>query len=127
MGAIMTHPGGRPTLYTPELLEEVKDYLVTYEERGHEIPSIAGLACELGVGRRTLHDWAADPEKPEFSRILEQLLSKQEFVLFNKGLNGKFNSNIVKLALGKHGYHDKQDIQVEPVSVTIDPKDASGY
>jgi len=25
------------------------------------------------------------------------------------GLSGEFNSNIAKLALGKHGYHDKQD------------------
>jgi hypothetical protein len=37
-------------------------------------------------------------------------LSTQERILVSKGLKGEFNSNIAKLALGKHGYTDKQDV-----------------
>ena len=99
--------GGRPTKYTNETVSLIRDYIENYEETGDVIPSIAGLACVLGVRRETLHAWSREDGKPEFSLILGELLAKQERVLFNNGLNGTFNSNICKLALGKHGYHEK--------------------
>jgi hypothetical protein len=36
----------------------------------------------------------------------------------NNGLNSKFNSNITKLVLGKHGYHDRAqqaDTQIQVI------------
>ena len=33
----------------------------------------------------------------------------QEFKAMNGGLTNTFNAQIVKLLLGKHGYHDKVD------------------
>lgn len=119
-------PVGRPTKYTPELLEATREYMADYKTHGQVIPSIAGLAGVLGVARRTLHAWAKDADKPEFSHILEELLSIQESLLINKGLSSDFNSNIVKLVLGKHGYHDKQDVSVTPVVVNIGSNDADG-
>ena len=56
-----------------------------------------------------MNDWKNDPEKPEFSRILDKIMAKQQQVLINKGLTNEFNSNITKLVLGKHGFHDKVD------------------
>jgi len=35
------------------------------------------------------------------------LNKRQEQILLKNGLNNKFNSNITKLVLGKHGYHDR--------------------
>lgn len=99
----------RPTKYTPELIKESERYLKEYEEEGDQIPSVSGLAVLLGVRRETLHEWARDEGKAKFSNILGAILAKQENVLINKGLNGEFNSNIAKLVLGKHGYHDKTD------------------
>lgn len=99
--------GGRPTSYTPDLLEAARDYIERYEDVGDAIPSIAGLACHIGVTRETCHAWDREEGKQEFSHILKQLLQAQERVLVAKGLLGGFNPTITKLILSKHGYSDK--------------------
>ena len=125
-------PGGRPSLYGPEILEKTQYYLENYESLGDVIPSNKGLALHIRVHRDTIQAWGRDPEKEEFSYILDRLQATQHQVLFNKGLTGKFNSNICKLALGKHGYSDRQETELSgpgggPIknewSITIiDPK-----
>jgi len=122
---------GRPSLYTPEILEKAQNYLEIYESLGHVMPSNVGLSLHLGITRETVQAWGRDSEKKEFSYILDRIQAEQELVLFNKGLVGEFNSNICKLALGKHGYHDKQDtslsgygggpIQTEIIQTIVDP------
>lgn len=99
---------GRPTTYTPEVVEAAWLYIDTYEEHGHNIPSVAGLCQVIKRSRSIVYDWAKDPEK-EFSDILDALLEKQEQKLVDNGLSGAFNSTITKLILTKHGYSDKQD------------------
>lgn len=101
----------RPTKYTDDTIPQTLHYLANYdsEEVGDAMPSVAGLAVFLGVSRSSIYEWADDPEKAQFSDILETLLAKQEQVLFNRALRGDFNASIAKLALGKHGYSDKQD------------------
>ena len=101
--------GGRPTKYNQGILDKANDYLVNYAEYGDQMPSHASLSLELGISRETLYEWGKQEEKQEFSDILEKMLRSQERVLFNKGLTGDFNPAIAKLALGKHGYSDKQD------------------
>lgn len=103
---------GRPTHYSDEIVRRAKEYLANYESEGDVVPSVAGLAVCLGRSRTLLHDWAADEDKTEFKDILEQIGAKQERVTLNKALVGDFNSNIAKLLLGKHGYHDKVDSQL---------------
>lgn len=100
---------GRPTEYTEDLYNKAVEYIEGgYEEEGHAIPSIVGMAKVLGRGKSTLYDWASSPDHP-FSDILERCMEAQELTLFSKGLTNDFNATIVKLALGKHGYHDKAD------------------
>ena len=99
------HAGGRPTKYTPELLEECRKYLKDY----NTLPSIAGLAVRLEVARETLQAWAKDDDKPEFSHIYSKLMAMQEDELIRNGLMGHFNSSITKMILTKHGYSDKVD------------------
>lgn len=103
---------GRPTIYSQELLEKAVSYIVRYEEYGDEIPSNVGLALHLGISQRILNYWANDEDKKDFLHILDCIQSKQQQVLINKGLNGDFNSNICKLVLGKHGFHDKQETEL---------------
>lgn len=105
----MPNPVGRPTKYTPELVKQAHEYVENYETHGHAIPSHGGLSLVLGITRTALYDWAKHEDKKEFSYILGVIMTTQELVLLNKGLMGEFNSNITKLALGKHGYHDKRD------------------
>jgi DNA-binding XRE family transcriptional regulator len=51
------HPGGRPPKYKPEFCDAIV-------ELGRDGLSIAEMACELGVMRQTLANWAE--EYPEF-------------------------------------------------------------
>ncbi len=106
---------GRPTEFNEAMLDKANEYLAwandEKDEKGRltvRLPKAAGLARHLGVHRATLYVWAE--KHPEFNDILERLNQLQEERLIDKGLSGEYNSNIVKLALGKHGYHDKADI-----------------
>ena len=102
-------PAGRPTKYTPELLDKCYTYIEKWEDTGDVIPSQIGLQEYIDISNACLNDWKNDPEKTEFSRILDKILRMQQQVLINKGLTGDFNSNITKLVLGKHGFHEKVD------------------
>lgn len=103
---------GRPSKYTPELLEAANDYLVNHLNDGDPVPTIAGLAIVLGVRRETLHVWAKEEGKEEFSNTLEQIMAKQERGLVNGGLTGDLNPTIVKLMLANHGYSEKSDVNL---------------
>jgi len=131
------HLGGRPTKYSNETLKIAREYLKNYARHGDKIPSVAGLAVVLAVRRETLHVWAKEEGKEEFSNILGDILAKQENILVNKGLSGDFNPTIVKLVLGKHGYHEKRETEVsgkdgKPIKTehvsrdlsNLDPKEA---
>jgi len=103
----------RPSEYNKEVLAIANEYLNNFNTKHqHVIPSIAGLAKVLKKSRDTLYDWAKHEDKKEFSNILRQIVSEQEFTLLNGGLSGEFNPAITKLVLGKHGYSDKQDQQI---------------
>ena len=104
---------GRPTTFNSETLEKTKDYIENFADYGNEMPSVAGLAVALKVGRRGIYDWEHNKENKEFSLILEELLAKQEMILMDRGLINEFNSSIAKLALGKHGYSDKSEQEVK--------------
>jgi len=99
---------GSPTKYCDEIVQKARDYITDYASHDHIIPSVVGMAIVLKISKSTLYDWA-DQEGNAFSDILEECMDHQEIKLFNGGLSGDFNAAIAKLALGKHGYHDKQD------------------
>jgi hypothetical protein len=105
----MTHPGGRPTVYTEDTAKTALAYITNYANFGDRVPSNVGLARVLEIGTTTLYRWNSDDEKPEFRAILEKLQNTQERILLNMGLDGTYNSNIVKLMLGKHGYKEQKD------------------
>ena len=109
---------GRPTKYNTALLEKAQHYLDNYEEYDEVIPSAVGLALVLDITRSTLYAWARDEDKKVFSHILDNINKKQEQIILRKGLNNEFNSNITKLVLGKHGYHDRAqqtDTQIQVI------------
>lgn len=109
---------GRPTLYNEEMLAKASKYLSTCvdsydaetETWNVELPSIEGLSIYLDVNRSSVYEWKA--KYSEFSNILDRILAEQAKRLLGKGLGGQYNANIAKLALGKHGYHDKVDSDV---------------
>ena len=121
----MANPVGRPSKYTPELIQRARRYLTAHADMGDLVPSIAGLACVLGVFRETCHAWAKDPEKEEFSNILKELAQRQERVLLSKGLSGDFNAPITKMMLSKHGYSDRIETDHTSSDGTMTPRDTA--
>lgn len=109
---------GNPTLYSEDMLLKTRDYIEEFLQPVDTeseviplevIPSTAGLARRLGVARSTVYLWGE--KHPEFQEELNELQATQELCLLNGGLQGRFNSNITKLALANHGYSDKQGIE----------------
>lgn len=98
---------GRPRTYKPDMAEKARRYIANHEDFNDPVPTVAGLACVLGVVRDTCYQWAKDEDKPEFSDILNELAQKQERCLVRGGLMGNFNAPITKMMLTKHGYSDR--------------------
>lgn len=111
----------RPTKYNNEIPGRVLDYIENHKEYGDVVPTVAGLACFLKLHIDTLYDWAKQPEKQEFSEVFKLVMQHQQRKLINGGLGGEYNSNITKLMLAKHGYHEKAEETQEkqPISITI--------
>jgi hypothetical protein len=100
---------GRPSKYNDKVLDIANAYISGgYKVDGFVIPSAAGLSRILNVNKDTLYEWAK--KHKEFSDILANLNAVQEELALNGGLSGLLNSAIVKLLLGKHGYHDQAKI-----------------
>lgn len=99
---------GRPTKYTPELLEAAWAYANgAWELAGDKVPTVVGLALDIGIDKATCYDWASQPDKAEFSDILRKVEGTQERRLVNGGIEGEFNPAITKMMMTKHGYSDK--------------------
>lgn len=113
----------RPTLYTPEIVEKAWEYVNGgWITAGDKVPSVAGLACEIGIRRETCHVWANDPDN-EFSNILKALAEKQERELVNNGLTGDFVAPITKMMLTKHGYSDRVEQAHTSPDGSMSPKE----
>jgi hypothetical protein len=109
----------RPTKYSQEIVEKAQHYLDNFQQYGEVIPSAVGLALVLDIWRSTLYEWAKAEDKKAFTDILDNINKRQEQILLNNGLNNKFNSNITKLVLGKHGYHDRLEQGNTQVQVIV--------
>jgi hypothetical protein len=118
----MTMPAGRPSDYTPEIASAAWEYVNGgWMTVGDKVPSVAGLACEIGIHRDTCYSWAEDEDK-EFSDILKAIAQNQERQLINNGLDGTFNPPITKMMLSKHGYSDKVENDHTSSDGTMSPK-----
>ncbi|HFE3208153.1 DNA-packaging protein [Providencia rettgeri] len=110
---------GRPSKFA-ESLVKAKEYLMGgYETVGDVVPSVAGLACYLGVSRSTVKQYAKENE--DFSATLEAIKTLQENRLINKGLIGEFNPTITKLMLANHGYSEKQEVDHKSSDSSMSP------
>ena len=111
--------GGRPSKYNPELIMKSLEYLDTYQEKGHTIPTSAGLCLAIGISKETCNQWEKDKNKSQFSEVCRRIRLIQEQSLLDKGLEGTWNSNIAKLVLSKHGYTDNPQGNQGPAGITV--------
>jgi hypothetical protein len=114
-------PVGRPTKLTPALIKQAKKFVADRRADRMLLPTVEGLALELGISRETVYAWCEagtlkggdnadpDPLQIEFSDIVRDLQAAQGEKLMQYSLAGKYNPTIAKLILsGKHGYVEKQ-------------------
>ena len=102
----------RPTKWSEELEEKAIHYAdVGWQQVDHVFPSVVGLCDYINVGKSTIYRWA-DDDIGRFRDILSKINEKQELIAFDRGLRGDYNASLVKLLLGKHGYHEKQDREI---------------
>lgn len=118
--------------FTPAVLQHALWYLHGgWEEEGHKVPSLAGLARSLDVCKPNLFKWTE--QNDTFKAICEMIKNESEVQLVNGGLGGTFNMGITKLMLMQHGYTERvqsdvtsagQQIQGQS-AVSIDPSKMS--
>jgi len=90
---------GRPTLYTPQVIDQINEYLATAVPENMQIPTVEGIALKLGISRDTLYEWAK--VHPEFSDTIDKLKMKQKEALVQTGIFGgkEVNATIIALLL----------------------------
>ena len=111
------HAGGRPTIYKPELIQALREYM---DKCPDTVPSLQGFAIDNKIGESTLNAWKARDSKEldqkqyprfaEFQEMLGELMSFQARTMLNKGASREIDSGIAKLVLAKHGYRSSTDI-----------------
>lgn len=111
----------RPTTYTEEMLEDAREYLEVYEDKGELVPTVVGLCQHIKRSKSIVYDWAKHPDKKEFLDILGEIEEMQHMKLVGGGLSGSFNSVITKMMMTKHGYSDKQEIDHQSSDGSMTP------
>ncbi len=103
------HPGGRPTDYTPEMLELCRDYIDNCPDA---VPIIVGLCKHINRSSSIVYKWAKDEDKTEFLDILDEIMDLQHLGLVNGGLKAEFSAPVTKMMMTKHGYSEKVQQEV---------------
>lgn len=132
------NPIGRPTKYKPEYAEELIKFFSVEPYREEKLmdknggeriqmvpnkfPTLARFACNIGVCKDTLYEWATaknengDLLHPEFSVAYKRSKSYQEYILAEGGMNGAFQANFaIFTAKNVIGWRDKMETENQSV------------
>ena len=125
----MKSGAGRPTLYTPDVIQKINEYLKNAVPENMAIPTVEGIALTLGISRDTLYEWAKVHK--EFSDTIGRMKMMQKEALIKTGLFGgkEVNATIAALLLRvNHDMVEKTALDVtsggEPLVIV---KDASNF
>lgn len=129
---VFIKPVGRPIKFSKETPDLVNKYTNRCLKVGM-IPTIEGLACELGVVPDTIQDWKGSNHKrlvkthKSFSVSLKFLLAKQSEMLQHHSLTGKYATTMgIFLLKNNHGFKDKHEVdhtaegeRIEKITYTV--------
>jgi len=111
----------RPTTYTKDMLKVAGMYAEDSSAYGDTVPTVVGLCGVIKRSKSTVYKWCSESDKAEFSDIVREIEEKQEAQLIKGGLSGIYNASITKLLLSKHGYSDKQELDVKSSDGSMSP------
>lgn len=100
---IEKHPGGRPSLFTPEQIETLKQEFEQYID-DNSIPIVAEFSYLHNINKQYLYD------RTEFSDLLKKCVQKKEANLEKGALAGKLTPSVAIFSLKQLGWTDKQEI-----------------
>lgn len=115
----------RPTKYDKSIIDKAIKYLSSCKDQVKDkrlivnLPSIEGLSLYIKVHKDTIYEW--EKIYPEFSDVISELRAEQAIRLLNSGLSGAYNPMIAKALLSKHGYSEKQELDINaeiPLQIT---------
>ena len=129
---VFIKPVGHPTKFTKDTPELVVKYTTRCVKVGM-IPTLEGLACELGVVPDTIQEWRKSNNKrlvkthKKYSVSLKTLLSKQSEMLQWHSLNGKYSTAMgIFLLKNNHGFKDRHEVdhtaegeRIEKITYTV--------
>jgi hypothetical protein len=129
----------RPSIISEAIIKKAEKYLKKANDTRSSVnlPTVEGLCLAIGISKQCAYEWQSkagamqgkdlsEVDQMElklyfrFNDLLGVLHQKQCERLINKGLAGKYNSSIVKLLLGKHGYKDEVNQRGSELQYEID-------
>jgi hypothetical protein len=108
-------------------IEMAREYIALIVSGEHDeiLPTVAGLALHLGLTKMVMYNWKREqtenPYYADFCVIMDVLMSRQEVMLVNSGLSGKYTQQIVKMLLTHHGYSDAATLNHTSSDGTMTP------
>ena len=95
-------PAGRPTLYSEEILVELRKYILRSKDAEYNLPTKEDFAGLIGVNTDTIQEWQKVHE--EFSVAIKELEQLQKHRLMSNGLISKFHPTMaIFLLKANHG------------------------
>jgi len=127
-------PMGRPTVYKEEYCDQLIEFFnkepykeVTLKDRSGgqkreiipcKFPTLARFACNIGVTRETLWDWATSKlpngelKHPNFSNAYKKAKEYQESILVEGAMAGAFSQPFaIFTAKNVLGWKDRQEVE----------------
>ena len=95
---------GRQLVYTEEKLNAIIKAIEEYTETA-EVPIIAEFAYNYGILREELY------KHDELKYAIRNLITKKEFSLEKKAMDGETNHSFAIFSLKQLGWRDKQEIE----------------
>lgn len=112
MSKKLVNKGGRPTKYIPATIHpKIEKYLESCSREQTGLPTVEGLALELGVNVDTLYEWRK--KHPKFSEHFKKVAQKQKDQLINDGMYGgkEVNASMaIFLLKAIHGLKDQPQV-----------------
>jgi hypothetical protein len=100
--------------WTKEMSQMATDYLIKgWEEAGHTMPSLTGLAAHLKIPLNELNKWCERGDKPVIATILGLIKTIQHHMIVDGGLSGKLNAAFCKFILINHFGYQSDKMQID--------------